>query len=75
MNNNKEQKENIFDYKFECRKEEHNGKINRIIQLSNGLLVSSAEDELVIFWQLFKNDNAINLQSISKVEMDRDIHI
>ena len=71
--NNKE--ENPFDYKFECKKKEHNGKINRIIQLSNGLLVSAAEDELVIFWQLFKNDNVINIQSISKVEMNRDIHI
>ena len=73
--NNKETNENIFDYKFECRKKEHNGKINRIIQLSNGLLVSSAEDKLVIFWQLFRNDNIINIQSISKVEMDRDVHI
>ena len=74
-NNNKETKQNIFDYKFECRKKEHNGKINRIIQLSNGLLVSAAEDKLVIFWQLFKNDNVINIQSISKVEIDEDIHI
>jgi WD40 repeat protein len=73
--NNMEVKENIFDYKFECRKEEHNGKINRIIQLSNDLLVSAAEDKLIIFWQLFKNDNVINIQSISKVEMNSDIHI
>jgi hypothetical protein len=73
--NKMEAKENIFDYKFECRKKEHNGKINRIIQLSNGLLVSAAEDKLIIFWQLFKNDNVINIQSISKVEIDEDIHI
>ena len=73
--NNKEKKENIFDYKFKCRKKEHNGAINRIIHLSNGLLVSAAEDKLVILWQLFKNDNAINIQSISKLEMDMDIYI
>ena len=73
--NNMESKENIFDYKFECRKEEHKGKINRIIQLSNGLLVSAAEDKLIIFWQLFKNDSVMNVQSISKVEMNSDIHI
>ena len=73
--NNKEAKDNIFDYKFECRKKEHSGAINRIIQLSNGLLVSAAEDELLILWQLFKNDNIINIQSISKVEMNIDIHI
>jgi len=73
--NNKEAKENIFDYKFECRKKEHSGAINKIIQLSNGLLASAAEDKLVIFWQLFKNDNIINIQSISKVEMNKDIYI
>jgi len=73
--NNKDTKDNIFNYKFECRKKEHNGALNRIIQLSNGLLVSAAEDELVIFWQLFKNDNEITIQSISKVKMNLDIHI
>jgi len=73
--NKEEAKEKIFDFKFKCRKKEHNGAINRIIQLSNGLLVSAAEDELVIFWQLFKNDNVINIQSISKIEMNIDIHV
>ena len=70
-----EKSKNIFEYKFLCRKKEHKGPINRIIQLSNGLIVSASEDKLVIFWQLIKKDNNIDLQSISKVEMDSDIHI
>ena len=64
-----------MNIKFECRKKEHKGPINRIIQLSNGLIVSASEDELVIFWQLIKKDNNIDLQSISKVEMGSDIYI
>ena len=72
---NKENKEDIFNYKFIFRKAEHSGKLNRIIQLSNGLIVSSAEDKLVIFWQVIKMDNEIILQSITKIEMNIDVHV
>ena len=73
---NNEIKDQInFKYKFECRKKEHNGQINRIIQLSNGLLVSAAEDELVIIWKLIKKDNIINIESITKIDMDMEIYI
>ena len=73
--NDTDKNEEIFQYKYECRKKEHSAKLNRIIQLSNGLIVSSSEDKLVIIWQLLKNDKEISLQSISKIEMDMDIHI
>ena len=73
--NNKEKKEDIFNYKFAYRKKEHNGKLNRIIQLSNGLIVSSAEDKLVIFWKSTIKDGEISLQSITKIEMDIDVHV
>ena len=74
---NKDKKEVNFNYKFVFRKAEHTGKLNRIIQLSNGLVVSSAEDKLVIFWQVIKKekDEGIILQSITKVEMNRDVHV
>ena len=74
-NVNNETTENIFDYKFELRKQEHNGKINRIIQLSNGLIVSSSEDNFVIFFKLIKNENNISLECISKIEMDKNIYM
>ena len=74
-NDNSNNKEDIFAYKYECRKKEHTDKINRIIQLSNGLIVSSSEDKFIIFWQLIKNDNIFDLQSISKVKIDLDVHI
>jgi len=67
--------DDIFEYKFEFRKEEHTGKINRIIQLSNGLIVSSSEDQSIIFWQIIKSDKEFSLQSISKIKTDSDIHI
>ena len=74
---NKDKKEVNFNYKFVFRKAEHTGKLNRIIQLSNGLVVSSSEDKLVIFWQVIKKekDEGIILQSITKVEMNRDVHV
>ena len=65
--------EKIFDYKIEFKKEEHKGKINKIIQLSNGLVVSASEDLFVIFWKLIKNGNNISLESVSKIEMDIDV--
>ena len=67
--------DDIFEYKFEFKKEEHTGKINRIIQLTNGLIVSSSEDQSIIFWQIIKNDKKFSLQSISKIKTDSDIHI
>ena len=71
---NKGTNEDIFDYKYEVRKKEHKGKLNRIIQLSNGLIVSSSEDELVIFWQLIKEGNTFNIQSITKIKMGMNIY-
>ena len=73
--NEKEEKDNIFNYKFEFRKEEHSGQINRIIQLSNGLIVSSSEDKSIIIWQALKKENNIHLQSISKIQMNIDVHV
>ena len=73
--NNNDNNGDIFQYKFEFRKQEHSGKLNRIIQLSNGLIASSSEDKLVIIWQLLKKENEISLQSISKIEMGRDIYV
>ena len=67
------QKENNFEYKIEFRKEEHKGKINKIIQLSNGLIVSASEDKFVIFWKLINNKNNVSLESVSKIEMDIDV--
>ena len=72
---NKDNNEDLLEYKYVFRKKEHSGKLNRIIQLSNGLIVSSSEDKLVIFWQLLKNEKEIYLQSISKIEMDMNIHV
>ena len=74
-NNNSGKNGDTFDYLIECRKQEHKGKLNRIIQLSNGLIVSSAEDEFIIFWQLIKKDNTFSLQSLTKVKIDMDVHI
>ena len=74
-NDIKDKEDFIFDYKIECRKEEHTGSINRIIQLSNGLIVSSAKDKLVIFWNLIKKDDIFDLQSISKIKMDSEIYV
>ena len=74
-NASNETNEDIFYYKFELRKQEHNGKINRIIQLSNGLIVSSSEDNFVIFWKLIKNENNISLECISKIEMDKNVYM
>ena len=71
----KEEKENIFNYKNEFRKQEHTNKINRIIQLSNGLIVSSSEDTFIIIWKIIKNENNIHLESISKIQMDMDVHV
>ena len=73
--NNNDNNGDIFQYKFEFRKQEHSGKLNRIIQLSNGLIASSSEDKLVIIWQLLKKENEISLQSISKIEMGKDIYV
>ena len=72
---NKAKRQNIFNYKFVFRKAEHSRKLNRIIQLSNGLIASSAEDKLVIFWQVIKKDDGIILQSITKVEMNIDVYV
>ena len=74
-NNTKEEKELIFNYKFEFRKKENKSKINKIIQLSNGLIVSSSKNGFVIFWKLFKKENIITLESISKIEIGKDIYI
>ena len=68
-----EKKEKIFDYKIEFKKEEHKGKINKIIQLRNGFIVSASEDLFVIFWKLIENVNNISLECISKIEMDIDV--
>ena len=70
----KEEKEYTFNYKFEFRKKENNDKINKIIQLSNGLIVSSSADGFVIFWKLIKNESKISLESILKIEMGKDIY-
>ena len=68
--------ENIFNYKFEFRKQEHKSKINRIIQLSNGLIVSSSQDNFVIVWKMIKKDNNdISLESITKIEMNMNVYM
>ena len=74
-NDDKEEKEYIFNYKFEFRKKEKVDKINKIIQLSNGLIVSSSADGFVIFWKSIKNETKISLESISKIEMGKDIYV
>ena len=68
-----EKKEKIFKYKIEFKKEEHKGKINKIIQLRNGFIVSASEDLFVLFWKLIANVNNISLECISKIEMDIDV--
>ena len=74
-NDNKEEKNYIFKYKFEFRKEENVDKINKIIQLSNGLIVSSSGNGFVIFWKLIKDKDRFTLESISKIEMGKNIYV
>ena len=66
--------ENIFNYKLECQVKSHSDKINRIIQLSNNLIVSSSSDGYVIFWKLIKNNNSISLESNSKINLEINVH-
>ena len=38
------------------------------------MIVSSSEDELVIFWQLIKEGNTFDIQSITKIKMGMNIY-
>ena len=71
----KEDEQIDFDFKMECKKEGHTKKLNKVIQLTNGLIVTSSEDFTIIFWQLIKKENSFLIQSVSKVKIERDIYI
>ena len=40
-----------------------------------GLIVSSSEDKSIIIWKALKKENNIHLQSISKIQVDIDVHV
>ena len=63
-----------FYYKLECQIKSHSNRINRIIQLSNNMIVSSSHDEYVIFWEKVKNNDAISLQCVSKINLEMSVH-
>ena len=66
----------FFDYKIECQIKAHSGKINKILQLSNNLIVSSSSDGYVIFWELIKKSgDSISLQTISKINLGFNVHV
>ena len=63
-----------FNYKLECQTKSHSNKINRIIQLSNNLIVSSSADGYIMFWKKIKNNNAVSLQFNTKINIDFNVH-
>ena len=64
----------IFDYRIECQIKSHLDNINRIIQLSNNLIVSSSADGYIMFWEKNKNNNAISLQFNSKINLKINVY-
>lgn len=72
---NEQKDENIlFTYKLECKIKSHSDKINRIIQLSNNIIVSSSSDGYIMFWEKLKNNNGISLQFNSKINLEFNVH-
>ena len=65
----KENNKSTFEYKEECRIKAHTKDINRIIQLSNGLIVSTSYVGFVIFWKKIKKENLISLEMISQINL------
>ena len=65
---------NNFGYKIECKVSGHSDKVNRLIQLSNNLIASSSRDGYVIIWEKINNNDRINLQTIIKINLEKDIY-